>query len=71
MARAALPKLFAKDDWLLMGKGPAEAARTGRAALVGQDSSAPVYEVDPMDDDSEAASAADEDRDVEDDNEEI
>ena len=52
MVRAALPKLRAKDDWLLTGRGPAEAATTGRAAPVEEDSNAPAFEIDPLDDES-------------------
>ena len=52
MVRAALPKLSAKDDWLLTGGGPAEAATTGRAAPVKEDSSALAFDIDHLDDDS-------------------
>ena len=52
MVRAALPKLSATDEWLLTGSGPAEAATTGRAAPAEEDSNAPAFEIDPLDDDS-------------------
>ena len=54
MVRAALPKLSAKDDWLLTGTGPAETVTTGRAAPVEEDSSAPAFEIDHLDDDPAA-----------------
>ena len=69
MARAALPKLSAKDDWLLTGRGPAEAVTTDRAAPVEEDSGAPAYEADPSDDDSDIASVEDGDRDSDDESE--
>ena len=50
MTRAALPRLSARDDWLLTG--PAEAATTG-SALVEEDSGAPAYETDPLAEDSD------------------
>ena len=53
MARAALPKLSAKDDWLLTGRGPEEAVTTDRAAPVGEDSGAPAYEIDPLADETD------------------
>ena len=53
MARAALPKLSARDDWLLTGRGPAEAVTTDRAVPVEEDSSAPAYEIDPLADETD------------------